>query len=123
MPSDDQNRRLMALRFRPHYDHIPDALIGQCLDGALGDFLSYTNRREDPGQGADSIIIELACAKLNLMGVEGSKKAKDGEIEREVEKGVHEMTMRKLDAWRRPMWPRGSRWSSPWPCPEGGAPS
>ena len=97
--------RLAKIRMRPQYGHMPDPLVRQMLDEALGDFLAYTNRDEDHGERADSIIIEMACAKLNLMGGEGSRRVKDGEVEREADT-IQEMLLRKLDAWRRPMWPR-----------------
>lgn len=97
--------RFERLRSRPQYAHLSDEVLRQCLDDALGDFFAYTNRRNDPGDGADSIITELACAKVNSLGIEGVKKAKDGEVEREFET-IQEMTLRKLDSWRIAMWPR-----------------
>lgn len=98
-------RRLEKLRHRPQYSHLDDDLLAQMLDEALGDFFAYTNRRSDPGEAVDSIIIDMACAKLNALGIEGIKKAKDGEVEREYE-NLQEMQLRKLDSWRVAMWPR-----------------
>ena len=97
--------RLQCLRMRPQYDHMEDDLLLRMLDEALGDFLAYTNRREDPGDAADSLIIDMAAAKLNALGIEGQKRAKDGEVEREYE-NLQEMQLRKLDSWRVVMWPR-----------------
>lgn len=97
--------RLAKLRIRPQYAHMDDDLLRQMLDEALGDFLAYTNRREDPGSAADSIIVDMAAAKLNSLGIEGQKRAKDGEVEREYE-NLQEMQLRKLDSWRVAMWPR-----------------
>lgn len=103
-----QETRYERLRLRPQYDHIPDELVKECLDEALGDFYAYTNRRNDPGDAVDSIIIELACARLNTLGIEGVKRAKDGEVEREFEQ-IQEMLLRKLDSWRIAMWPRSQK--------------
>lgn len=97
--------RLQYLRMRPQYDHMEDDLLMRMLDEALGDFLAYTNRREDPGDAADSLIIDMAAVKLNSLGIEGVKKGKDGELEREY-KDINEMQLRKLDSWRVAMWPR-----------------
>ena len=47
----------------------------------------------------------MAAAKLNALGIEGQKRAKDGEVEREYE-NLQEMQLRKLDSWRVVMWPR-----------------
>lgn len=99
--------RLAKLRLRPQYGHLSDDLLAQMLDEALGDFYAYTNRRADPGDAIDSIIIDMACTKLNALGIEGIKKAKDGEVEREYE-NLQEMQLRKLDSWRVAMWPRSS---------------
>lgn len=97
--------RLKNLQLRPQYGHMDEALLIRMLDEALGDFLAYTNRREDPGDAVDSLIIDMAAAKLNALGIEGQKRAKDGEVEREYE-NLQEMQLRKLDSWRVVMWPR-----------------
>ena len=97
--------RLTALKLRPQYSHLSDELMTQILEEALQDFFAYTNRRSDPGDAVDSIIIDMAAAKLNALGIEGIKKAKDGEVEREYE-NLQEMQLRKLDSWRIAMWPR-----------------
>lgn len=99
--------RLAKLRMRPQYEHLSDDVLTAMLEEALGDFFAYTNRRADPGDAVDSIIIDMAAAKLNALGIEGIKKAKDGEVEREYE-NLQEMQLRKLDSWRIAMWPRSS---------------
>lgn len=99
--------RLAKLKLRPQYGHLSDDLLTEMLDEALQDFYAYTNRRTDPGDAVDSIIIDMACVKLNALGIEGVKKAKDGEVEREYE-NLQEMQLRKLDSWRICMYPRPS---------------
>lgn len=99
--------RLAKLKLRPQYSHLSDDLMTAMLEEALGDFYAYTNRRADPGDAVDSIIIDMACAKLNALGIEGIKKAKDGEVEREYE-NLQEMQLRKLDSWRVVNWPRSA---------------
>ncbi len=99
--------RLAKLKLRPQYSHLSDDLMTAMLEEALGDFYAYTNRRADPGDAVDSIIIDMACAKLNALGIEGQKRAKDGEVEREYE-NLQEMQLRKLDSWRVVNWPRSA---------------
>mgnify|MGYP004515910711 FL=1 len=100
--------RLPKLRMRPQYAHMPDDLLLQMLDEALGDFFAYTNRRSDPGEAVDSLIIDIAASKLNFLGLEGFKRGKDGEMEREAE-NLQELFLRRMDSWRVAMWPRSSR--------------
>ncbi len=99
--------RLASLKLRPQYSHLSDDLMTAMLEEALQDFYAYTNRRADPGDAVDSIIIDMACAKLNALGIEGQKRAKDGEVEREYE-NLQEMQLRKLDSWRVVNWPRSA---------------
>lgn len=99
--------RLAKLKLRPQYNHLTDDLMTAMLEEALGDFFAYTNRRSDPGDAVDSIIIDMAAAKLNALGIEGQKRAKDGEVEREYE-NLQEMQLRKLDSWRVVNWPRSA---------------
>lgn len=99
--------RLAKLRMRPQYGHLPDDLLKQMLEEALADFLAYTNRRADPGDEADSVIIDLAAIKLNGLGLEGFKRGKDGEVEREYDMADTRIYLR-MDRWRVAMWPRSS---------------
>ncbi len=96
--------RLAQLRARPQYDFLKDEVLEQALAEALQDFLNYTNRKADPGDRADSAIIDIAAIKLNMLGAEGTSMVKEGETTRQWD--VLPETLRlKLDSFRRPMFP------------------
>lgn len=98
--------RLPKLKLRPQYSHLSDDLCLQILDEARADFEAYTNR-PDPGEEADSVIIELACIKLNMLGAEGSSSASEGDVSRAWD-AIPESLKLRMDRWRRPLWPRRS---------------
>lgn len=93
-------RRFIQINRRPTMrDREPD-FIRMSIEDATAYFLEYTNRREDPGQDADSVIISLATLTINQEGWENMKKAKDGEYEREMETTIPPMLKARLDTWR-----------------------
>lgn len=96
--------RLASLCLRPQYAHLSDELKQQVLEDAVRDFEAYTNRA-DPGAEADSVIVELACIRLNMMGAEGTSSATEGGVSRAWD-ALPENLRTRMDAWRRPMWPR-----------------
>lgn len=98
--------RLPMLRTRPQYGHLSDELCLQILREAALDFEAYTNR-SDPGAEADSVILELACIKLNMLGAEGTTSASEGDISRAWDT-IPESLKLRMDRWRRPLWPRRS---------------
>ncbi|MBE6524482.1 MAG: hypothetical protein E7Z65_06395 [Thermoplasmata archaeon] len=96
--------RFAQLRNRPQYEFLKDDVLETMLAEALQDFLLYTNRKEDPGERADSVIIDMAAIKLNMLGAEGSSMVKEGEVTRQWDSLPESLRM-KLDAFRRPMFP------------------
>lgn len=100
------SERLPRLKARPQYGHLSDDLCIQILDEARLDFEAYTNR-PDPGDEADSVIIELASIKLNMLGGEGSSAASEGDVSRTWD-AIPESLKLRMDRWRRPLWPRRS---------------
>ena len=96
--------RLTRLRLRPQYSHLTDELLLAELEEAADVFEEYTNR-PDPGEEADSVIVEIACIRLNMLGAEGSSSASEGDISRAWDALPETLRMR-MDRWRRPLWPR-----------------
>ncbi len=96
--------RLAQLRSRPQYGFLPDDTLEHILEEALQDFLVYTNRTEDPGDRADSVIIDIAAIKLNMLGAEGTAMVKEGETTRQWD-ALPETLRLKMDSFRRPMFP------------------
>lgn len=94
------------MRVRPHYAHLTDELVLQVLEESSQAFEDYCNR-PDPGTAADSVIVEMACIRLNMLGAEGSSSASEGGVSRTWDT-MPETLRARLDAFRRPMWPRSS---------------
>lgn len=79
------DRRIGIIRRLPIFQNISDDAIAVYLDDALSVFLEYTHRSVDPGEPIDFLVCDLAKWLASRQGVEGVKKAKDGEFEREWE--------------------------------------
>ena len=99
--------RLPSIRARPQYQHLDDSICMTMLDEASLDFEAYTNR-PDPGRQADSVIVEIACIKLNMLGAEGSSSASEGDVSRSWD-ALPESLRVRMDRWRRPMVAKRSR--------------
>lgn len=98
--------RLFKLRARPQYNHLDDMTLLAAIDTAVSVFEDYTNR-DDPGERADGVIVELACVALNRLGAEGSVSASEGGMSRTWDQ-LPETTKALMDRWRRPFLPRRS---------------
>ena len=99
MPENTERRFAQMMRRPTMHDREPD-FIRLSLEDATAYFLEYTNRREDPGAEADSVICAIAALYINMEGWENMKKAKDGEYEREMEATIPPMLKARLDTWR-----------------------
>lgn len=98
--------RLPLLRSRPQYAHLSDDICMAVLDEASLDFEAYTNHA-DPGRAADSVVVELACIKLNMLGAEGSSSASEEGISRSWDVLPESLRIR-MDRWRRPVFGRST---------------
>ena len=96
--------RLASLRKRPQYAYLSDDVVEQILDEAVQDFLIYTNRKEDLGDVVDSIIIDIAAIKLNMLGAEGTSMVKEGETTRQWD-SLPETLRLRMDRYRRAYFP------------------
>lgn len=100
MTDDNTTRRLAILKRRPSLSNKTDDFLTLCLEESIAFFIEYTNRFTDPGKDVDMLIVELATMKANAEGVENTKKAKDGEIERENFDVLPPMLKNRLNNWR-----------------------
>ena len=82
MASEHTLRRLGRLNTIPMFKNKPDDALTIYLEDALQVFLDYTHRSTDPGAPIDSLVCDIAKIAIGKEGVEGVKKAKDGEMER-----------------------------------------
>ena len=96
--------RLASLRVRPQYSYLEDAVLEEILAEAVQDFLIYTNRKEDPGDEVDSIIVDMAAIKLNMLGAEGTSMVKEGEVTRQWD-SLPETLRLRMDRYRKAIWP------------------
>ena len=98
---NDTLRRLARLRTRRTLAEKSDEYLTMLLEDARGYFLAVTHRDADPGERADSIITRIAVLWSNQEGGEGSKKTKDGEIEREYSEQWMPIDIeREIKSWR-----------------------
>lgn len=100
MTDTDTTRRLPLIKRKPTLSTKTDDFLTLCLEEARAFFLDFTNRSEDPGVDIDFLIVEIATFKANAEGVEHTKKAKDGEIEREFYDAIPPMLLNRLRNWR-----------------------
>lgn len=96
--------RLAQLRARPQYVQLSDDLLETKLEEALQDFLVYTNRTKDPGEEVDSLIIEMAAIKLNMLGAEGSSSMSEQGMSRTWD-SLPISLRALLDNKRKAVWP------------------
>jgi len=101
MASADTERRMARMHSYPAFKNADDAYIITILEDALGTFLDFTHRGEDPGEAVDSLICEIARAQHARMGVEGVTRAQDGEIMRVwPESGLDAQLIKRMKAYR-----------------------
>lgn len=105
---EDTTRLFERLSVRPQYSTLPDEIRQQAVIEARDQFLDYTNRDTYPGERADSIVCDLAAAWINRLGWEGMSKAEDGDLHREINVTQDTALALRMDAWRKPMYPRST---------------
>lgn len=98
----DATRIFEKLTVRPQYQSLPDEIKQEAVIEAIQQFLDYTNRTSYPGAAADSIVVDLAAAWLNNLGLEGFDMAVDGDMRRQAS-SMAAMSIR-MDRWRLPLW-------------------
>ena len=80
--SEHTLRRAGRFKNYPAYGDKSDMEIIATCEDALALFYDITHRSEDPGEGIDSLICDIAKTLMARSGQEGVVLAKDGEFER-----------------------------------------
>jgi hypothetical protein len=98
----DETRRYSIIATRPHYAHLSEELLRQTLRDASSVFTEYVHC-PDPGAVADTLIVDIASIRLNMMGAEGSTSASEGDISRSWEE-LPPAIRTRLNSYRRPLY-------------------
>lgn len=90
---------LAAVALRPTYAALPQGLLESAVEEAESAFRDYAGR-EAP-QEALSVLVDLACIRLSMLGAEGSSSASEGGISRTWD-ALPQNLRDRMDRYRRP---------------------